>query len=183
MAPHHSGSFSHCLSVRTTAPPLLYIQQPCRAVPAEPAALVNYITAKMKAAHTLKPDNEAPGCIRANDSLKGKTEYALVYLHGFTASQGEGNPVHRDLAKKFGCNLYLSRLAEHGIDTTEPMVNLTHLTTFGKQPRKRWPLENRSGNTSDTGWYLNRWYTGPEAAAEYPGYTCVNSDVAQYCHQ
>jgi esterase/lipase len=61
----------------------------------------------------------------ANDSLKNKTEYALVYLHGFTASQGEGDPVHRSLAKKFGCNLYLSRLAEHGIDTTEPMVNLT----------------------------------------------------------
>jgi pimeloyl-ACP methyl ester carboxylesterase len=53
------------------------------------------------------------------------TEYAIVYLHGFSASQEEGDPVHRDLAKAFGCNLYLSRLAEHGIDTIEPMYNLT----------------------------------------------------------
>ena len=92
-------------------------------VPAEPASLVNFIT-QQEAAHTVKPDNEAR-IVWANDSLKNKTEYSLVYLHGFTASQGEGDPVHRDLAKKFGCNLYLSRLAEHGIDTTEPMVNLT----------------------------------------------------------
>lgn len=92
-------------------------------VPAEPASLVNYIQ-QQEAAHTVKPDNEAR-VVWANDSLKNKTGYSLVYLHGFTASQGEGDPVHRDLAKKFGCNLYLSRLAEHGIDTTEPMVNLT----------------------------------------------------------
>jgi esterase/lipase len=92
-------------------------------VPAEPATLVNYIQ-QQEAAHTVKPDNEAR-VVWANDSLKNKTEYSLVYLHGFTASQGEGDPVHRNLAKKFGCNLYLSRLAEHGIDTTEPMVNLT----------------------------------------------------------
>jgi esterase/lipase len=92
-------------------------------VPAEPATLVNYIQ-QQEATHTVKPDNEAR-VVWANDSLKNKTEYSLVYLHGFTASQGEGDPVHRDLAKKFGCNLYLSRLAEHGIDTTEPMVNLT----------------------------------------------------------
>ena len=93
------------------------------AVPAEPAALENYIR-QNESAHKVKPDNEAR-IVWANDSLKNQTEYVLVYLHGFSASQGEGDPVHRDLAKKFGCNLYLSRLAEHGIDTTEPMVNLT----------------------------------------------------------
>jgi Esterase/lipase len=93
------------------------------AVPAESLALTQYIQQR-EAAHRLKPDNEAR-IIWANDSLKAKTEYALVYLHGFTASQAEGDPVHRNIAKKFGCNLYLSRLAEHGIDTTEPMINLT----------------------------------------------------------
>lgn len=93
------------------------------AVPAEPLALTQYIQQR-EAAHRLKPDNEAR-IIWVNDSLKTKTEYALVYLHGFTASQAEGDPVHRNIAKKFGCNLYLSRLAEHGIDTTEPMINLT----------------------------------------------------------
>jgi len=33
--------------------------------------------------------------------------------------------VHRNIAKEFGCNLYLSRLAEHGIDTVDQLINLT----------------------------------------------------------
>ena len=93
------------------------------AVPAEPAALEAYIHDN-EAVHKLKPDNEAR-IVWVNDSLKQKTDYALVYLHGFSASQGEGDPVHRYIAHKFGMNLYLARLAEHGIDTVDAMVNLT----------------------------------------------------------
>lgn len=85
--------------------------------------LESYIR-KHESIHKLRPDNEAR-IIWANDSTKNITEYAILYLHGFSASQGEGNPVHKRIAKKFGCNLYLSRLAEHGIDTTEKLVNLT----------------------------------------------------------
>jgi pimeloyl-ACP methyl ester carboxylesterase len=92
-------------------------------VPAASTALEAYIK-NNEAAHRLKPDNEAR-IVWNNDSLKNKTPYAIVYLHGFSASQEEGNPVHRNIAKRFGCNLYLSRLAEHGIDTTEPLANLT----------------------------------------------------------
>jgi esterase/lipase len=93
------------------------------AIPAEPAALEQYIS-QHEAAHKLKENNEAR-IVWANDSLRTRTEYAIVYLHGFSASQEEGDPVHREIAKKLGCNLYLSRLAEHGVDTTEPMVELT----------------------------------------------------------
>lgn len=74
--------------------------------------------------HRVKPDNEAR-IVWYNDSLKNLTEYAIVYLHGFSASQEEGNPVHRNLAKAFGCNLYLARLAEHGIDTSDALLNYT----------------------------------------------------------
>lgn len=74
--------------------------------------------------HKVKPDNEAR-IIWYNDSLKQKTPYAIVYLHGFSASQGEGDPVHRNIARKFGCNLYLTRLAEHGIDTVDALRKLT----------------------------------------------------------
>ena len=93
------------------------------AVPSEPAALESYIRTN-EAAHKLKPDNEAR-IVWAHDSLKDKTPYAIVYLHGFSASQGEGDPVHRYIAGKFGYNLFLARMAEHGIDTVEAMVNLT----------------------------------------------------------
>lgn len=92
-------------------------------VPSEAVPLENYVANK-EAKHKLKPDNEAR-IVWWNDSTKEKTEYAVVYLHGFSASQEEGDPVHREFAKKFGCNLYLARLAEHGIDTTEPLANYT----------------------------------------------------------
>jgi esterase/lipase len=92
-------------------------------VPAEASALEQYIAAN-EAQHKIKPQNEAR-IVWANDSAKQKTAYAIVYLHGFSASQEEGAPVHKAIAKKFGCNLYLARLAEHGIDTTEAMQNLT----------------------------------------------------------
>jgi pimeloyl-ACP methyl ester carboxylesterase len=80
--------------------------------------------ANQESAYKLKPDNQAR-IVWANDSSKSKTEYAIVYLHGFSASQEEGNPVHRNIAQKFGCNLYLSRLTQHGIDTTEQLLGLT----------------------------------------------------------
>lgn len=92
-------------------------------VPSSPTDLERYV-ANSESKHKLRPDNQAR-IVWANDSLKQKTEYAIVYLHGFSASQGEGDPVHRTIARKFGCNLYLSRLAEHGIDTTEQLVSMT----------------------------------------------------------
>ncbi|MGF2414375.1 alpha/beta hydrolase [Ferruginibacter sp.] len=94
-------------------------------MPAVPATgeLDKFVAAN-EAAHKLRPNNEAR-VVWANDSVKQKTEYAIVYIHGFSASQEEGNPVHRNIAKQFGCNLYLSRLAEHGIDTSEQLMHLT----------------------------------------------------------
>jgi pimeloyl-ACP methyl ester carboxylesterase len=92
-------------------------------VPAAPAALVQYVAAE-EAQHHLKPDNEAR-IIWCNDSARQKTPWSVVYLHGFSASQEEGDPVHINFARDFGCNLYLSRLAEHGIDTTEPLASFT----------------------------------------------------------
>jgi len=86
------------------------------------SALDQYITA-MEAPHKIKPNNQAK--IIWADSSKTQTEYAIVYLHGFSASQKEGDPVHQNIAKQFNCNLYLARLAEHGIDTTEDLMNLT----------------------------------------------------------
>jgi len=92
-------------------------------VPSGSIALEQYVKAQ-ESKHTLKPDNEAR-IVWANDFTKEKTEYAIVYLHGFSASQEEGNPLHRNIAKQFGCNLYLARLAEHGIDTVDALINFT----------------------------------------------------------
>lgn len=91
-------------------------------VPDTGQELEKYI-ADAEARHTIKPNNEAR--IIWHDSSKQKTPYAIVYLHGFSASQVEGDPIHRRFAKEFGCNLYLSRLADHGIDTTEALLQFT----------------------------------------------------------
>jgi pimeloyl-ACP methyl ester carboxylesterase len=93
------------------------------AIPADPTALESYIAAH-EARHKLKPDNQAR-IIWFSDSAKQKTEYSVVYIHGFSASQEEGDPVHYEFAKKFGCNLFLHRLEDHGVDTTEPLLTLT----------------------------------------------------------
>ncbi len=92
-------------------------------VPAEPVQLERYIGEHEKQ-HPVKKDNEAR-IVWFDDSAKQKTPYSIVYLHGFTASQAEGEPVHRNVARKFGCNLFLSRLSDHGIDTTDAMMQLT----------------------------------------------------------
>lgn len=91
-------------------------------VPSDPVALEDHIR-RNESLHKLKPDNEAR--IVWFDSARRKTPYAIVYLHGFSASQKEGDPVHRRLAAEFGCNLYLSRLADHGVDTTDALQLMT----------------------------------------------------------
>lgn len=93
------------------------------ALPAEPALLEQYIHNE-ESAHPLKADNEAR-IIWYNDSTKALTDYAVVYIHGFSASQEEGDPVHINFAKQFGCNLFLNRLADHGLDTSEALLTVT----------------------------------------------------------
>lgn len=128
------------------------------AVPADITKLDTYVQ-QQESQHKIKPDNQArivwynpipdsavnlladsaAKTIKQGEFVssvfsavppKQRTEYAIVYLHGFSASQEEGAPIHTNIAKEFGCNLYLSRLAEHGIDTLDPMINLT--------PEKYW---------------------------------------------
>ena len=91
-------------------------------VPSEPHELRSYV-AQQESAHRIKPDNEAR--IVWHDNSRSKTEYAVVYLHGFSASPKEGDPVHKRFAEAFACNLYLSRLADHGIDTTDALYYFT----------------------------------------------------------
>lgn len=91
-------------------------------VPAGDSLLEKYVQ-QQESVHAIKKDNEAR--IVWADTPRKKTEYAIVYLHGFSASQEEGNPVHRNIARQFGCNLYLARLSQHGIDTSDALYNLT----------------------------------------------------------
>lgn len=76
-----------------------------------------------KAITLIKPDNEAR--IVWADSARQKTPYSIVYIHGFGASWAEGDPIHKDLAKRYGANLYLSRMHDAGIADTNAFDDLT----------------------------------------------------------
>lgn len=70
----------------------------------------------------IKPGNEAK--IIWADSAKTKTEYAVVYLHGFSASREEGQPLHENFARRYGYNLYLPRLYDHGRSSVDAFKGL-----------------------------------------------------------
>jgi esterase/lipase len=89
----------------------------------ETTGFENYLEAK-NSALKIKADNESR-IVWANNSLKNKTEYCLLYIHGFSASWYEGEPVHTDFAKRYGMNLYIPLLASHGIDTPEALIDMT----------------------------------------------------------
>lgn len=76
-----------------------------------------------QAVQYLKEDNESR--VVWADSTKQKTKYSVVYLHGFSASQGEGFPMHINIADSLNANLYLPRLPEHGVNSKDAMKNLT----------------------------------------------------------
>lgn len=68
-----------------------------------------------------RPGNEAQ--IVWADSNKSKTKFSILYLHGFSASHMEGDPVHKNLANEFRSNLYLARLQEHGLISDNNLKN------------------------------------------------------------
>jgi pimeloyl-ACP methyl ester carboxylesterase len=82
------------------------------------------VNATEKATPMIKPDNEAR-IIWADSTKKQKTTYSIVYIHGFGASWAEGDPIHKDLAKKYGANLYLARMHDAGIADTNALQGLT----------------------------------------------------------
>jgi esterase/lipase len=101
--------------------PVLNLDLPT--LPADPESLEAGVIAR-EGALSLKPDN-ASRFFWVNDSLRERTEWALLYLHGFSASWFEGYPVNVEFAKQYQCNAYFPRLAAHGIDTTEALVDMT----------------------------------------------------------
>jgi esterase/lipase len=100
-------------------------ETPVIELPASLADLENQINTNEKAVIGIKPDNEAR-IVWADTLNKVKTKIAFLYIHGFTGSLAEGNPVAWNIAKKYNANLYLARLPDHGVDRGDStMINLT----------------------------------------------------------
>lgn len=82
------------------------------------------INSTESAVKDMKRDNQAR-IIWADSTKKQKTPYSIVYIHGFGGSWAEGDPIHKDIAKKYGANLYLSRLHDSGISDPDAFNDLT----------------------------------------------------------
>jgi esterase/lipase len=59
---------------------------------------------------------EAKAVLWADSAARGRTAFALVYLHGFSADRHEVEPLVSDLARDLGANAFFARLAGHGQD-------------------------------------------------------------------
>ena len=87
-------------------------------IPDSMTQISEFIQQKELANKELKPGNEAK-IIWADSLNPQKTKYAFLYVHGFSASQMEGDPVHRQVAAAFKGNLVLARVAGHGEKTSD----------------------------------------------------------------
>ncbi len=93
------------------------------ATPLSIEQVVSYVTDHEASLPNIKSGNEAK--IIWADSGDTKTKYALVYLHGFSASHGEGDPIHREFARRYGMNLFLARLHDHGINEKDALLDVS----------------------------------------------------------
>lgn len=101
------------------ADPILKVKLPT--IGAGLSELADSIRRAEMAIRNLKPNNEAR--IIWADSIPKRTPYALVYLPGFTATYVEGDPVHRAFAARYGCNLYVPRWRDHGLDVEDKLLS------------------------------------------------------------
>jgi alpha-beta hydrolase superfamily lysophospholipase len=104
-------------------PPKPELNKNLPSLPTSVRNLESYIAEK-ESEYSVRPDNESR-IFWANDSLKERTDYCLLYLHGFSASWYEGYPANVEFAKHFGMNAYMPRLASHGLETEDALVDMT----------------------------------------------------------
>lgn len=87
-----------------------------RNLPENPVDLDGYLEASEKRLRNIKPGVQK-AIVWRDPHNKAPTEFAIVYLHGFSATRMETFPVADRLAHKLGANLFYTRLAGHGQDS------------------------------------------------------------------
>lgn len=105
-------------------PPRPVLRTAIPEVPTDLNQLENSINQAEKDMKYLRPENRAR-IVWADSTRKVKTRYSVVYLHGFEGTWMDGYPVHVEFARRYGCNLFLSRLQSHGIENENPLLDLT----------------------------------------------------------
>lgn len=91
-------------------------------VPDDLAALEQYIADQEKL-RPVRQDNQAR--VIWHDEQPQVTKYSVVYLHGFGGSYRDGYPVNFQVADTLEANLFLARLAGHGLQPPASLDNFS----------------------------------------------------------
>ncbi len=67
-------------------------------------------------------------------------------IHGLFGSQGDGEPVHTNIAKKFNSNIYLFRNAHHGVDLGDSTMLHANANDFINAAEKALAITKKLGD-------------------------------------
>ncbi len=114
-------------------------------IPNEPAAITSFLQAKEAQNGNLKPDNEGQ-IIYADSTNPQKTKTVVLYVHGFSASPMEGNPLHKAIAKSLHANLVLARIEDHGEFPTDSTMAKASADKFYQSVENYYALAKKLGD-------------------------------------
>lgn len=114
-------------------------------IPNEPAAITSFLQAKEAQNGNLKPDNEGQ-IIYADSANPQKTKTVVLYIHGFSASPMEGNPLHKSIAKSLHANLVLARIEDHGEFPTDSTMAKASADKFYQSVENYYALAKKLGD-------------------------------------
>lgn len=114
-------------------------------IPNEPAAISSFLQAKEAQNGNLKPDNEGQ-IIYADTANPQKTKTVVLYIHGFSASPMEGNPLHKAIAKSLHANLVLARIEDHGEFPTDSTMAKASADKFYQSVENYYALAKKLGD-------------------------------------
>ena len=114
-------------------------------IPNEPAAITSFLQAKEAQNGNLKPDNEGQ-IIYADSANPQKTKTVVLYIHVFSASPMEGNPLHKAIAKSLHANLVLARIEDHGEFPTDSTMAKASADKFYQSVENYYALAKKLGD-------------------------------------
>lgn len=115
-----------------------------RVTPEIPEDIEGWLASRERQVPDIVPGAEAE-IVWANPGQPAKTDIAIVYLHGFSATKHEIRPVPDRLAQALGANLFYARLAGHGVGSAglgaatadQMMADTATALAIGRQLGKR----------------------------------------------
>jgi esterase/lipase len=114
-------------------------------IPDEPQAVNAFLKAKESSNRNLKPNNEGQ-IVWADSAKPQKTKTVVLYIHGFSASPMEGNPLHREVAKALHANLVLARVEDHGEFPTDSTMAKATADKFYQSVENYYALAKKLGD-------------------------------------